>query len=100
MELALELRICFSCHKYNELIHLVWLKPLNIAATAIEALKSCGNGLVLDSGFEVCGASRSIAYDLTHQTGVAVHALALEDRSSGVAKNLLPPNGVAEVVPE
>ena len=70
------------------LIHLVWLKPLNIPAAAIEALQSCGNGLVLDSGFEVCGASRSIAYDLTHQTGVAVHALALEDRSSGVAKNL------------
>jgi len=70
------------------LIHLVWLKPLNIPAAAIEALQSCGNGLVLDSGFEVCGASRSIAYDLTHQTGIAVHALALEDRSSGVAENL------------
>ena len=70
------------------LIHLVWLKPLNIPAAAIEALRSCGNGLVLDSGFEVCGASRSIAYDLTHRTGIAVHALALEDRSSGVAKNL------------
>lgn len=70
------------------LIHLVWLKPLRLTDEFIEALRDSGNGLVLDSGFEICGASRSIAYELSHLSGVMVHALALEDRSSGVAKHL------------
>ncbi|MEX2614775.1 MAG: transketolase C-terminal domain-containing protein [Alphaproteobacteria bacterium] len=70
------------------IVHLVWLKPLNVPEAALAALRASGNGLVLDSGFEICGASRSIAYELTHLTGVRVHALALEDRPSGVAKRL------------
>ena len=70
------------------LVHLVWLKPLKIPAQAVEALRVCARGLVLDSGYEICGASRSIAYELTHKTGATVHALAMDDRSSGVAKRL------------
>jgi pyruvate/2-oxoglutarate/acetoin dehydrogenase E1 component len=70
------------------LIHIVWLKPFKLPEEAINALRRSGNGLVLDSGFEICGASRSIAYELTHKTGIAVHALALEDRSSGVGRKL------------
>ena len=66
----------------------MWLKPLKIPTKGLNALKVCGRGLVLDSGYEICGASRSIAYDLTHRTGAIVHALAMEDRSSGVAKGL------------
>jgi acetoin:2,6-dichlorophenolindophenol oxidoreductase subunit beta len=70
------------------LIHLVWLKPFNLPDGAAEALRASGAGLVLDSGYEVCGAPRSIAYELTHLTGVAVHAMALEDRSPGIAKHV------------
>jgi acetoin:2,6-dichlorophenolindophenol oxidoreductase subunit beta len=70
------------------LIHLFWLKPLRIPDAALDSLRASGKGLVLDSGYEICGASRSIAYELTQLTGVAVRALALEDRVPGVAKRL------------
>ena len=84
------------------IVHLVWLKPLKVPSNAIRALSSSGRGLVVDSGYEICGASRSIAYELTHMTGKLVHALALEDRSSGVSKHLEnlspPPKRIAEKV--
>jgi acetoin:2,6-dichlorophenolindophenol oxidoreductase subunit beta len=86
------------------LIHLYWLSPFKTNPEAIGALKKTGKGLVLDSGFEVCGASRSIAYELSQETNVNVRALGMEDRSSGVAKryeNLSPsPERIKAVVKE
>ena len=42
-------------------------------------------GLVVDAGFEICGAAQSLAYNLMWQTGKPVKALGLEDRSSGIS---------------
>jgi len=67
--------------------HILWLKPFEITDKVIESLKRTGVGLVIDSDFEITGASRSIAYELMHQSGVPVHALGLEDRVCGVAQH-------------
>lgn len=70
------------CH----LIHALWLKPFAITPNMRESLCRSGLGLVIDSDFELAAAGRSLAYDLMHATGTAVHALGLEDRSAGFAK--------------
>jgi len=54
----------------------------------IEALKESGCGVVIDSAYEICGASQSIAYDLMIATGIPVQAMGQFDRSPGVAKHL------------
>jgi hypothetical protein len=54
----------------------------------IQCLKKTKIGLVLDSDYEIAGASRSLAYELMHKTGARVHALGLEDRVCGVAPHL------------
>lgn len=64
--------------------HVVWLKPLR-KDHIIEALNNSKAGLVIDAGFETCGASQSIAYELMLETGKPVKALGLEDRSVGVS---------------
>ena len=71
-----------------DLFHLVWLKPFQSTEEIIQSLKKTKVGLVIDSDFEISGASRSLAYELMHQTGVPVHALGLEDRVCGVATDL------------
>lgn len=71
-----------------DLFHVVWLKPFEVSAAVIDSLKRTKLGLVVDSDFEIAGASRSIAYELMHASGVPVHALGLEDRVCGVAANL------------
>jgi len=71
-----------------DLLHLLWLKPLGITERMIASLKKTGVGVVIDSDYEITGASRSIAYELMHATGVPVHALGLEDRVCGVAPHL------------
>lgn len=71
-----------------DLIHLVWLKPLAVSAEMRDSLAKSGVGLVVDSDYAVAGASRSIAYELMHETGVPVHALGLDDRTGGFAPHL------------
>ena len=70
------------------MFHLLWLKPFAITQEIVAGLRKTGVGLVIDSDFEIAGASRSIAYELMHASGVPVHALGLEDRVCGVAANL------------
>jgi pyruvate dehydrogenase E1 component beta subunit len=86
----------------TDLIHLYWLKPFNITEEIINSLKKTGLGLVIDSDFEIAGASRSIAYELMHATGSPVHALGLKDEVCGVAprlENITPsPSAIAEEV--
>ena len=70
------------------IFHLLWLKPFDPPEIMLESLKRTKVGLVIDSDFEITGASRSIAYELMHLTGMPVHAIGLEDRVCGVAERL------------
>ena len=71
-----------------DLFHVVWLKPFTASEEMIASLRKTGQGLVIDSDFEICGASQSIAYALMHASGVPVHAMGLEDRTAGFAPHL------------
>ena len=76
-----------------DLFHQVWLKPFAPSRELIASLQRTGAGLVVDTGFEMCGASQSIAFDLMHRAGVPVHALGIEDRACGAApvvENITP----------
>lgn len=88
----------------SNLIHILWLKPFRITDFMLSSLKRTGVGLVIDSDFEIAGASRSIAYELMLAAGVPVHALGLEDRTAGFAPqfdNLTPaPERIAKRVRE
>jgi pyruvate dehydrogenase E1 component beta subunit len=75
-----------SGYKTN-IVHIKWLKPFTVTAPMVESLRRSGVGLVIDAGFETCGAARSIAYELTRETGLPVHALGLTDTT----KCLCPP---------
>jgi pyruvate/2-oxoglutarate/acetoin dehydrogenase E1 component len=68
-----------------DLFHIVWLKPFDYPTALLDSLVTTGVGLVVDSGFESCGASQAIAYELMHRTGVPVHALGIDDRVCGAA---------------
>ena len=68
------------------LFHQVWLKPFKPKSELVQALRKTTLGIVIDSDFEICGASKSIAHDLMHETGAKVFSLGLEDRSCGVSK--------------
>lgn len=70
------------------LIHLFWLKPFQITDLMLDSLKKTRIGLVTDSDFEICGASRSIAYELMLASNAPVYALGLEDRTAGFAPHL------------
>lgn len=70
------------------LIHLLWLKPFELTARVLEPLKNSGVGLVIDSAYEIAGASQSIAYELMFATGLPVKALGQFDRSPGTAVRL------------
>jgi pyruvate dehydrogenase E1 component beta subunit len=63
------------------IIHLFWLKPLKLDANKIDPLKQSGLGLVIDASFEICGAARSIAYELSETAGCKVKALGLQDHT-------------------
>ena len=73
--------------------HAVKLKPLDIKESWLTALHSSKAGLVVDSGFEMTGASQSLAYELMFRTNRKIQALGLYDRSVGVTlgtENLTP----------
>lgn len=69
------------------IVNIVWLKPFEITERYLEPLRRSRLGLVIDSSFEICGASRSIAYELAWASGCPVKALGLLDRT----KCLCPP---------
>lgn len=87
-----------------DLIHLMWLKPLEITGEIRASLRKTGIGVIVDSDFAIAGASRSIAYEMMHDTGAKVHALGLEDRSCGVSastENCTPsPQKIASYIKE
>lgn len=69
-------------------IHLLWLKPFELTPRLLTPLKSTGLGLVVDSAYEIAGASQSIAYELMLSTGLPVKALGQSDRSPGASPRL------------
>jgi acetoin:2,6-dichlorophenolindophenol oxidoreductase subunit beta len=76
-----------------DVFHQVWLKPFAPSAALLASLRRTGVGLVVDTGFELCGASQALAYDLMHRTGVPVHAMGIDDRVCGAAptvENITP----------
>ena len=83
-----------------DLFHVLWLKPFSPASELINSLRHTRLGIVIDSDFEIAGASRSLAYELGHLTGARVHAMGIEDRVCGVAphvENITPsPERIAE----
>lgn len=70
------------------LVHVLWLKPFHLTPRMLDPIRMSGCGVVVDSAYEIAGASRSIAYDLMTATGAPVRALGQEDRSPGVARRL------------
>jgi pyruvate dehydrogenase E1 component beta subunit len=62
-------------------VHMVGLKPLELGPRELEPLAAARCGLVVDNSFEICGAARSIAYDLAMASGRPVGALGLQDRT-------------------
>jgi acetoin:2,6-dichlorophenolindophenol oxidoreductase subunit beta len=79
-----------------DFFNMVWLKPLCVTDEMVASLRRTGGGLVIDSDYSLCGASQSIAYSLTHASGVLVHAMGLEDRTSGFSPHLDNPTPTAE----
>ena len=76
-----------------DIFHLVNLKPFKISDKLVCSLNSTKLGIVIDTDFETCGASQSIAYELMLKTGVRIHGYGLADKVSGVSKdteNLTP----------
>jgi pyruvate/2-oxoacid:ferredoxin oxidoreductase alpha subunit len=64
------------------LVHMLWLKPFSLPEADTQL------GLVVDSDFEICGASQMIAYELMRRTRMPVEALGRPDRSVGIGQHL------------
>jgi len=69
------------------LIHVYKLKPMVLGEREIAPLKRTGKGLVIDAGFEICGAARDLAYALFDSADVHVKALGLKDASKVLSPN-------------
>ncbi len=81
---------------HADLFHVVWLKPFSPTEHVLASLKKTGFGIVIDSGFEIAGAARSLAYELMHQSGARVYALGLPDAVCGASprrENITPSAG-------
>ena len=63
------------------LVHIVWLKPFHVTERYLRPLRGSRVGIVVDPSFEICGASRSIAYELSVASGCDVRALGLRDHT-------------------
>lgn len=69
-------------------IHIFWLKPLEMSERLIAPLLRSGKGIVIDPGHTIAGASEAFAYALGQATGINVKALGLEDRSKCLCQPL------------
>ena len=76
-----------QCGIRCNLVHLAQLKPFVISECLLHPLQSSGLGLVVDPGYEICGAARSIAYELSLAARCPVMALGIADKT----KCLCPP---------
>lgn len=79
--------------------HVSCLKPYKPDAKLLECVRMSAFGclvVVVDSDYSVCGAAEHVAYKIHGETGVAVKALGLADKTAGfaVACDNLTPNAV------
>jgi len=73
--------------------HIRWIKPFHIEEDWKKAMVSSKyGGMVLDDDY-VDGVAKSIAHDITMETGRPVYTMGLENKSAGFAKGVdnLPP---------
>jgi hypothetical protein len=63
------------------------LKPFEPSDELIKSLNLTKLGLVIDTDFETCGASQSIAYELMLNSDAKIHGYGLADKVSGVSKD-------------
>lgn len=78
--------------KRVNIVHILWLKPLKIDRL-VDTMNYSVKGLVVDSGFEICGASQSIAFELTKRTRKYIDALGITDNTKCLCnplKNMTP----------
>ena len=66
--------------------HIHKLKPLVYNGDIENTLKLTRRGLVIDCGFDICGAGSWIAQKLGERTGIVVHSMGLEDNSCAVSE--------------
>ncbi len=65
------------------IVHINWLKPIKFDEKMLKPLSKTKIGLVVDSDYEICGASQSIAYELMKRTNNKVYALGGKDGVTG-----------------
>tara|TARA_B110000008_G_scaffold276542_1_gene316011 strand:- start:4613 stop:5521 length:909 start_codon:yes stop_codon:yes gene_type:complete len=70
-----------------DMFHIVNLKPFEFSEQLIKSLDNTNLGIVIDTDFETCGASQSLAYDLMLKSRAKIYGYGLEDRVSGVSIN-------------
>ena len=70
------------------IVHIMWLKPFVVSGRLTGPLNKSGLGLVIDAGYEIAGASQSIAYRLNQATDHRVKALGLYDRTKCICPAL------------
>ena len=80
------------------LIHIFWLKPLDLKLSYLEDWNSNKLGLVVDSDYGICGIAESVAYNLMRKTGKPVKALGRRDNSTGVGQHLVNGTPTAEQI--
>tara|TARA_R100001143_G_scaffold63151_1_gene68728 strand:- start:1944 stop:2858 length:915 start_codon:yes stop_codon:yes gene_type:complete len=76
-----------SNHVNCNFINVVWLKPLKLSDEAIFNLNESDFGVVIDSDYQICGASEHIAHHLTVKSNRPVFSMGLEDRTAGFASH-------------
>ena len=82
------------------IIHIIWLKPFVPNERLVEPLNQTKLGLVIDAGYEIAGASQSIAYQLNQATGYKVKALGLYDKTKCLCEPLKNPTPDAKRIYE
>lgn len=71
----------------TSLINVLWLNPFNLSKKEIETIKKSKIAIVIDSSYEHCGITTSIAYKVQKLTKTNTFVLGLENRIPGVSKS-------------
>lgn len=75
---------------YCDVFHLYWLKPFNLKKDYLNSINKTGLGLVLDSSYEICSISESIAHKLMlkSKNKCKVYVRGMKDYSPGTGVKL------------
>ena len=71
-----------------DIFHIYWLKPFKIKEKYLNSLNKTGLGLILDSSYETCSISESIAHKLMLKSNKKVYIKGMKDYSPGVGVKL------------